>query len=78
MSKQLRSDTRTLRQALAPRASEFVDAHIVIGLHAVTGGVVFYAEGPRRQQVELEDAMIRTAKAIEKAREAKARRRAKR
>lgn len=74
MSQETHPDVGAMRRALSPRASEFVDAHLVIGLHAETEQVLYYAEGPRRQQRKIEDALIATAAAIEREREQKRRR----
>ena len=69
-----KADAKLLRQAIAPRASEFVDAHVVMGLHALSGDVIYYADGKRKHTELLEDAILVAAADIRRKRAEKKRR----
>lgn len=79
MSKQTASDAKTLRAAITPRAAEFVDAHVLVGLHADTGEILYYSEVERAssaQRLVLEDAILGVADFIKRQRAVERKRKA--
>lgn len=80
MSKQAALEAATLRAALAPRASEFVDAHVLFGVRAGGDEIVYYTAASRAtvgQQRLIEDAILGAAVEIQRQRAESRKRRGK-